>query len=72
LEYPKHDPRALSTILETFKVKPKETIYVGDSEVDAKLCQAVGVPLIAYKNKSLPAIRCVNDFWELLAFLKEF
>jgi HAD superfamily hydrolase (TIGR01509 family) len=72
LEYPKHDPRALSTILEAFKVKPKETLYVGDSEVDAKLCQAVGVPLIAYKNKSLPAIHCVNDFWELLTFLQQF
>ena len=72
LEYPKHDHRALSTILEAFKVEPKETLYVGDSEVDAKLCQAVGVPLIVYKNKSLPAIRWVNDFWELLTFLKEF
>ena len=71
LEYSKNDPRALSTILEAFKVEPKETLYVGDSEVDAKLCQAVGVPLIAYKNKSLPAINHVSDFRELLSFLQK-
>jgi hypothetical protein len=35
---------------------------VGDSEGDFEVCRAAGVPLIAYKNKSLKA-PIHNDIW---------
>ncbi len=69
LEYPKNNPQALSSILDYFKVSSKETLYVGDSEVDLRLCQAVDVPFVAYKNRKLPAIAYVENFWDLFKIL---
>ncbi len=68
---PKPHPCALEIILKQFGVAAEETLYVGDSEVDQKLTQAVGVPFVAYKNPSLSADYYVKSFVELQNLLKE-
>lgn len=71
LEIPKSDPKALSSILEYFKVRPDEALYIGDSLVDERLCKACHVPLIAYKNPTLNALKLINNYEELRNFLLE-
>ncbi|WP_297055930.1 HAD family hydrolase [Thermosulfurimonas sp.] len=66
---PKPHPQALTVILEHFRVSPRETLYIGDSEVDLRLCRAVGVPLVAYRNPQLPADFHVSSYAELRALL---
>ncbi len=68
---PKPHPEALKIILDHFGVDPKETLYVGDSLVDYQLTQSLGVPLVAFKNRELPAAFHVNDFYELRRLLRE-
>ncbi len=67
---PKPHPAALEVILEHFRVGPQEILYVGDSEVDQALTQAVGAPLVAYKNPHLKADYHIESFAELLDLLK--
>ncbi len=67
---PKPHPEALKIILEHFGVSPQESLYVGDSEVDYKLTRSLGVPLVAFKNPSLPAAYHVKNFEELRKLLK--
>jgi HAD superfamily hydrolase (TIGR01509 family) len=70
LKVPKSDPKALKLILEYFKVSSKETLYVGDSEVDLKLCKACGVPFVAFKNPNLKAEFKVNSYEELKSLIE--
>jgi len=66
---PKPHPEALTVILEHFGIEPREALYIGDSEVDLRLCRAVGVPLVAYRNPSLSADYHVKSYRELRALL---
>ncbi len=68
---PKPHPEALKMILDHFKVKPEESLYVGDSEIDYQLTKTLGVPLVAFKNKKIPALFHVNSFSELRYLIKE-
>ena len=55
VQNPKPHPESIFKVLDFFSITPKECVYVGDSDVDLKVCRASGVPLIAYKNKALKA-----------------
>lgn len=46
---PKPDPESILTILDTFQLNPKETVYVGDSSVDMLTATSAGV-LFAYAS----------------------
>ena len=59
---PKPAPDALHMILDNFKVKAEEAIFIGDSEVDREHAGAVGMDLIAYKNPALSAKYHVDNF----------
>jgi len=48
---------------------PQECLYIGDSEIDSEVCQASGVPLIAYKNKSLKAKIHIQSMAEIKEIL---
>jgi len=58
-------PDALHDILAHFDCSAEQTIYIGDSEVDRQHTEAVGVPLIAFKNPTLPAQYHVNTFSQI-------
>ena len=63
---PKPAPDGLLMILERFKVRPDETIYIGDSVIDRDHCASVGVDLIAFKNRELQARYHVENFMSIL------
>ena len=68
---PKPHPEPILKILDFFGIEPDECCYIGDSEVDFEVCQAAGVPLIAYKNKSLGAPIHIESLVELKEILKK-
>ena len=63
---PKPAPDGLLMILERFKARPEETIYIGDSVIDRDHCAGVGVDLIAFKNSALQARYHVENFMNIL------
>lgn len=71
LHIPKSNPKALLSILETLKVKNDEALYVGDSEVDQKLCESCKVKLVAYKNPHLKADFYVHSYLELKEIIEK-
>jgi len=69
VENPKPHPEPVFKILSFFRIEPRECLYVGDSEVDFTVCQASGVPLIAYRNKSLKADFYIDNLLDILKIL---
>ena len=69
VENPKPHPEPVFKILNFFRIEPQECLYVGDSEVDFTVCQASGVPLIAYRNKSLKADFYIDNLLDILKIL---
>jgi len=69
VENPKPHPEPIFKILNFFRIEPRECLYVGDSEVDFTVCQASGVPFIAYRNKSLKADYYIDNLLDILKIL---
>jgi len=67
---PKPSPDPLLKILAEFKATPRQSLFVGDSEVDETTARAAGVPFIAYRNPSLQADHHIDSLKELRAFLE--
>jgi phosphoglycolate phosphatase len=67
---PKPHPDPILKILEFFGVGPHRCLYVGDSEVDYRVCRASGVPLIAYRNRNLKAAYFVENLLDILRILQ--
>ncbi len=63
---PKPHPEALEVIMESLRVGPGHTIYIGDSPVDREHSAAAGIPLIAFKNPDLEAPYHVSSFMEIV------
>ncbi|MBM9536846.1 HAD family hydrolase [Desulfobulbus alkaliphilus] len=63
---PKPAPDGLEMILKHFDVEPEESIYIGDSVIDRDHCAAVGVDLIAFRNKTLNARYHVDNFLSII------
>lgn len=59
--HPKPNPESIFLILDRLKVRAGQTLFVGDSEVDAATAEAAGVSLAAYKNQALPAAFHIED-----------
>ena len=70
VEQSKPHPESLFKILDFFQVGPERILYVGDSVVDEETARRAGVPLIAYKNKSLTADRHIEDLAEIKEVLR--
>ncbi len=66
---PKPHPDSIFKILNFFGIEPQECFYVGDSEVDFNVCQASGVPLIAYQNRDLHADYYIDNLLDILKIL---
>lgn len=63
---PKPHPEALELIMESLEADKRQTIYIGDSQVDREHSAAAGVPLIAFKNRNLDAEYHVESFMEIV------
>lgn len=70
VENPKPHPEPIFKILDFFHIAPHECLYVGDSEVDREVCRASGVPLIAYRNRSLTAEYYVDSSMDILRIVE--
>jgi phosphoglycolate phosphatase-like HAD superfamily hydrolase len=60
----------LIKLLEHFKLKSYQSIYVGDSELDQLAAHAAEMPFVAYKNRSLAADYHIQSLKELAQILQ--
>lgn len=67
---PKPHPESVLRILEHFRLKKEETLFVGDSEVDQQTARAAGVCFVAYKNPNLASDGYIEDHLEILKFIR--
>ncbi len=65
VDQPKPHPAALHKILDQFGLAVDDAVYVGDSMVDREHTASIGMPLIAFKNRELPAEYHVSSFMEI-------
>jgi phosphoglycolate phosphatase len=63
---PKPNPESIEKIIEAFKLKKEEIVFVGDSDVDQQTAKSSGVKFIAYKNKEIANDALINDHLDLL------
>jgi HAD superfamily hydrolase (TIGR01509 family) len=67
---PKPHPESIEKIMETFHVERRETVFVGDSEIDKQAADSAGVKFISYKNRDIAQDGIViEDHLALLDFL---
>jgi len=71
VKVPKPHPESIEKILETLQVGKKETIFVGDSEIDQQTAVSAGVKFIAYKNREIPHDAFIDDHLDLFALLEK-
>jgi HAD superfamily hydrolase (TIGR01509 family) len=67
---PKPHPDALLKILEHFKIRPDQALYVGDSNVDQSAATSAGIRLVAYRNKALSSDYHIDSLKEIEALLE--
>lgn len=62
---PKPYPDPLIKVLDHFRIKPYQSIYVGDSELDQIAASLANIPFVAYKNRSLEANYHIESLQEI-------
>jgi len=66
---PKPYPDQLIKIINFFKLKPEQVLYIGDSNVDESASQKANVNFVAYKNKNLKANYHIDNLIQLITIL---
>ena len=66
---PKPNPESIEKIIEAFRLKKEETVFVGDSEVDQQAAKSSGIKFIAYKNRAIQNDAFIGDHLDLLNLL---
>jgi len=69
VQNPKPHPESIEKILKTLGLKPEETVFVGDSEIDRRAARSAGVKFISYKNQEIPADAFIDDHLALLNYI---
>ncbi|MBS3809288.1 MAG: HAD family hydrolase [Desulfobacterales bacterium] len=69
VENPKPHPEQLNKIVDHFRVRPEEVLYIGDTEVDEKAARAAGVILAVCGNPSLAADYHISRLAEIKAVI---
>lgn len=70
VEHPKPHPESLCRIVDHFRLRSEEAVYIGDSEIDAQAARRAGIRLVAYKNLKLQADLHAANFSGLLERLQ--
>ena len=65
----KPHPDLLLKVLDHFRIRPEEMIYIGDSSIDEIAARKAGVPFVAYNNSELEAQVHIDNFGELMQLL---
>jgi HAD superfamily hydrolase (TIGR01509 family) len=66
---PKPNPESIEKIIEAFKLKKEEIVFIGDSDVDQQTAKSSGIKFIAYKNKEIANHAYINDHLDLLKII---
>ena len=66
---PKPHPDPLLKVVDHFNLKPDEAIYIGDSSLDEQAARAAGMPLVAYRNRSLRAAAHIDHLMDVATLL---
>jgi phosphoglycolate phosphatase len=69
VQKPKPDPEAIYKIINLFRIRPEQAMYIGDSLVDWQTATAAGANFVAYKNEGLKTRLKVNNLLDLLELL---
>ena len=67
---PKPDPESIEKIIEAFRLKKEEVVFVGDSEVDKQTAESSRVKFVAYKNPAIANDLFIEDHLELLNIIE--
>jgi phosphoglycolate phosphatase len=73
IKHPKPSPDLLITLMKRFNVKPKETIYIGDTSFDSRAAKSAHVASILYRtnyNRDARSTYKVKDLMEIKKILK--
>lgn len=62
VSWSKPHPESMHRILQTWYLGPEEVVYIGDTDVDARVAAATGVSFWAYQDPTLPADMYVPDY----------
>jgi len=68
--HPKPHPDPLLKVTEYFNIKPHQAVYIGDSTLDEQAARAAGMPIVAYRNRSLAADAHIDHLMEMVALLE--
>ena len=63
---PKPHPESVEKIIQAFRLKKEEVVFVGDSEVDQQAAKSSGVQFVAYKNRAIADGLFIEDHLDLL------
>jgi phosphoglycolate phosphatase-like HAD superfamily hydrolase len=63
--HPKPHPEPLLKVLNYFKARPEEALFIGDGEVDMQAAKSAGIPFISYKSH-LPALARIEHHAEIV------
>jgi len=66
---PKPHPESIEKIIEAFKLKKEEAVFVGDSDVDKQTAESSGVRFVAYKNREIANDLFIEDHLDLLVII---
>lgn len=71
IDKPKPNPDAIKKVMNYFKAKPSETVYVGDTSFDSKAAKRAGVVSIIIKNKKDGGDYRINNFSNIIKVVNE-
>ena len=63
--HPKPHPEPLLKVLNHFKAKPEEALFIGDGAVDMQAANSAGIPFISYKS-DLPGLARIQHHNEII------
>lgn len=63
---PKPHPESIEMILQRFRLKKEEAIFVGDSKVDQQAAISSGIKFVVYKNRAISGDAFIEDHLHLL------
>ena len=68
---PKPHPESIEKIIDAFKLKKEEAVFIGDSEVDQETAKSSGIKFIAYKNREIENDALIEDHLDLLGLISD-
>jgi HAD superfamily hydrolase (TIGR01509 family) len=69
---PKPHPESIEKIIDAFKLKKEEAVFIGDSEVDQQTAESSGIKFIAYKNRDIKKEALIEDHLDLLSLISNY